>query len=77
MSDILAETFLLEEVEDARTQAPEQKLRLGADLFDYACAITLGGIRHQSPGITEEQALELLRSRLRLGEKLEKMEACL
>lgn len=53
-----------DEVEDARRMAPEDKLRAGAELFDYACAITLAGIRSQNPGLDEAGAEAVLRERL-------------
>ena len=53
-----------EEIEDARQLTVEQKLALGADLFDMACEVTLSGIRAQNPGISDEDALNELRRRL-------------
>ena len=53
-----------EEIEDARQMSVAQKLEAGGDLFDMACEVTLSGIRAQYPGISEERAIEILRSRL-------------
>jgi hypothetical protein len=61
--------FWRENVERARRMSPAQKLMDGADLFDYACSITLDGIRAQTPGISAEEALARLRERLRLAER--------
>lgn len=43
---------------------PAQRFIAGAELFDYACTITLAGIRRQNPTLTEEQAIQVLRERL-------------
>lgn len=48
----------------AREMTPEQKLLAGAELFDYACRITLAGIRSQNPEASEERVQEILRERL-------------
>jgi len=57
-----------EAVEDARRQNFAQKFRAGAELFDYACAISKAGIRWQNPGFNEEQVMVELRRRIHLGE---------
>jgi len=46
----LAEELYCERVVEARQMPPEEKLLAGEELFEYACAITLAGIRDQSPG---------------------------
>lgn len=69
----LIEALRREEVEDARRLSIERKLELGGELFDYACQITLGGIRMQNPGITTEKAYEILRGRLELGRRIEQL----
>ncbi len=58
----------------ARRESIEDKLLAGQELFEAACEITLAGIRHQNPGISEERAREILRNRLKLGRKLEAIE---
>ncbi len=60
-----------EELEDARRLTVAQKLALGGDLFDYACAITMSGIRNQTPGIRDDDALNELRRRLEMGRRRE------
>jgi hypothetical protein len=60
-----------EEIEDARRLSIAQKLALSGDLFDSACEVTLSGIRGENPGISREQALEILRQRLELARRLE------
>ena len=49
----------------------EEKLLAGARLFDMACRVTLDGIRHEHPDISEAEALDELRQRLRLARELE------
>ena len=67
----LIDDLYREEILRARAMSPGEKLFAGARLFDYACAITLAGIRHQHPGIDDREALEILRQRLALAERLE------
>jgi hypothetical protein len=60
-----------ERVKEAREMPAEEKLLAGEELFDYACAITLGGIRNQFPGAGEEECLRILQKRLALREQME------
>ena len=53
-----------EEIEQARSMTPSQKLRAGGNLFDDACRWTLAGIRRDRAGISNEDALSELRRRL-------------
>ena len=68
----LAEELYRERVVEARAMPPEEKLLAGEELFDYACAITLAGIRNQFPGASEEECLRILEERLELRERMEK-----
>jgi hypothetical protein len=68
----LAEDLYRERVVEARAMPPEEKLLAGEELFDYACAITIAGIRNQFPGVSEEESLQLLEKRLELRERMEK-----
>jgi hypothetical protein len=67
----LAKELYRERVIEARAMPPEEKLLAGEELFEYACAITLAGIRNQFPGVSEEEALRLLEARLELRERME------
>jgi hypothetical protein len=67
----LVDALYREKVLRARKMAPGEKLFAGAELFDMACAITLAGIRDQFPEADEQKALEILRERLKLVERLE------
>lgn len=60
-----------EALEDARRMTLDQKLRAGAELFDYACEITKGGIRMQNPTFTPEQVVEELRRRIAIRTRRE------
>jgi len=68
----LAEELYCERVVEARQMPPEEKLLAGEELFEYACAITLAGIRDQSPGLNEQECLQILEERLDLREQMEK-----
>ena len=68
----LAAEIYRERVVEARAMPPEEKLLAGEELFDYACAITLAGIRNQFPGASEEECLRILDERLELRERMEK-----
>ncbi len=48
----------------ARGMSPEEKFLAGPRLFDYACRITLDGIRNQFPGIDDRRANQILKQRL-------------
>jgi hypothetical protein len=67
----MIEELYREEVLEARGMAPEQKLLLGEELFDYACSITLAGIRNQFPEATDAEQRRILEGRLELQRKLE------
>ena len=56
----LAEEIYRERVVEARAMPPEEKLLAGEELFEYACAITLAGIRNQFPDASEEECLRIL-----------------
>jgi hypothetical protein len=53
-----------DDLEQARQMTGSQKLAAGAELFDYACSITLAGIKHQHPDWTRQEAWEELRRRV-------------
>ena len=67
-----AEELYCERVAEARQMPPEEKLLAGEELFDYACAITLAGIRDQFPGLGTEECLRILEERLALREGMER-----
>lgn len=68
----LAEELYCERVAEARQMPPEEKLLAGEELFEYACAITLAGIRDQFRDLNEEECLRILEERLDLRERMEK-----
>lgn len=63
-----------EEVLEARKMSGEDKFLLGEELFDYACSITLAGIRSQNPGFSEEDCQRELERRLQFGERMDNRE---
>ena len=67
----LVDELYREEILDARAMKPGDKIRLGQELFEAACRITLAGIRNQNPGASEERCLEILRQRLEFQRRLE------
>ena len=60
-----------EDIEQARRMTPAQRFWAGGELFDDACRWTLAGIRHQHPGISDDQALAELRRRLAIAQEME------
>jgi len=70
-TDELIDQMYRERVLWARAEPPEQKLLDGPRLFDYACRISMDGIRMQHPEADEEKVQRILRDRLALGRKLE------
>jgi len=68
----LAEELYRERVAEAREMPPEEKLLAGEELFDYACSITLAGIRDQFPALNDEACQRILEERLNLRERMEK-----
>jgi hypothetical protein len=70
----LIDAIYRDKVRAARTMTPDQKLFAGAELFGYACGITLAGIHYQFPDADEARAREILRGRLALRRRLERAE---
>ena len=68
----LAAELYRERVLEARAMPPEEKLLAGEELFDYACAIALAGIRNQFPGASEKECLRILEERLDMRERMER-----
>ena len=69
----LADAIYRDRVRRAREMSPNQKLVDGPELFDYACRITMAGIRHQFPDASEQRVLEILCERIELQRRLERM----
>ena len=67
----LADTLYWEKVERARSINPEDRMKAGPELFDYACSITLTALREQMPGASETELLAALRQRLAIKRQLE------
>jgi hypothetical protein len=67
----LIEQLYREEIEAAQKMTPQERFLAGARLFDYACSITMAGIRHEHPSADEREVLRILRERLDLARRLE------
>lgn len=67
----LIDSLYRDRVLRARATPPEDKLMDGARLFDWACSITIAGIREQFPDANETRVLQILRDRLALRRRLE------
>jgi hypothetical protein len=70
----LIDELYRERVLRARRTPPEEKFLAGEELFEYACSITLAGIKHQNPGFTEADCRRELERRLALRERMELQE---
>ena len=53
-----------EKVRWAAEMTPADRFIAGARLFDYACRITMAGIRNQNPNASPEEVLQILKDRL-------------
>ena len=67
----LIDALFWDKVDQARRMTPEEKFLAGARLFDYACSITVAGIRQQFPQADEREILRILRERLEIARRLE------
>lgn len=64
----LSDALGREAIGDARKLSFAQKFLAGAELFDYACEISMAGIRKQHPEFDRAQILAELRRRIALGQ---------
>ena len=67
----LVDELYRDRVRRARAMTAEEKFVAGPDLFEYACEITLAGIREQHPHSDETEVRRILADRLALRRKLE------
>ena len=67
----LADELYRERVLRARRTPPEERILDGPRLFDYACSITLAGLRAERPQASEAELRLALRRRLETARKLE------
>ncbi len=66
----LADEIYRERVLRARRTPPERRILQGPELFDYACSISLCGLRQEMPNATEAELRRGLRRRLAIGRLL-------
>jgi hypothetical protein len=57
--------------ERAMAMSPEEKFFAGGQLFEFACRVTMAGIRDQYPGVSEDEALKILRQRMEKSRQYE------
>jgi hypothetical protein len=55
-------------IRQARSMSMSEKFLAGAELFEYACRITLSGISHQHPHWSKSECRAELRRRLGIRE---------
>jgi hypothetical protein len=67
----LIDELYREEVLEARKMTPEEKFLAGEQLFEYACSITLAGIKSQNPEFTDEDCRRELERRLDMRERMD------
>ena len=67
----LADALYWEKIERARKVPPEERMKAGPELFDYACSITMNALREQMPDATEAQLLDKVRERIAIKRRLE------
>jgi hypothetical protein len=67
----LADAIYRERVLRARRTPSEERILDGPRLFDYACAITLSGLRHEMPNASDSELRVALRRRLELARRLD------
>lgn len=68
-----ADDLYREEVLEARAMAPDRKLVLGLELFERVRASMIAGIRLDHPEADDETVQRLLKERIELAERLEKL----
>jgi hypothetical protein len=67
----LADELYRERVLRARRVPPEERILQGPELFDYACSVSLAGLREEMPTATEAELRQGLRRRLAIGRLLQ------
>lgn len=70
----LADDIYRERVLRARRTPLEEKFLAGEELFEYACSITMAGIRNQNPSFSEADCRRELNRRLEWRERMERTE---
>ena len=67
--DSVSKSIRRERVARARRMTVDERVSEGGPLFDYACSITISGIKCQNPGISDADAMFELRRRFAIGER--------
>lgn len=67
----LVRSLYQDKIDAARGMSFAEKFMAGPELFDYACTISMVGIRMQHPDFDEAQVRGELRRRLEIGRRIE------
>jgi hypothetical protein len=67
----LADELYRERVLRARRTPAEERILDGPRLFDYACSITMAGLKMEFPDASNLELREALRRRLEIARRLE------
>jgi hypothetical protein len=67
----LIDELFRDKVRQARATSPVDRFLDGARLFDYACLVTLAGIRHLHPTAGEADVKKILCNRIEIARQLE------
>ena len=67
----LIDELYREEVLEAHRMSPEEKFLLGEEPFNFACSVTLAGIRSENPEFNDEACQRELERPLQLRESME------
>jgi hypothetical protein len=70
----LSDSIFWSKVRRAREMPPVEKLLAGPRLFDYACRIMRDGIRAHHPEADDAEVTRLLRERLALQRRLDRVQ---
>ncbi|MSR55281.1 MAG: hypothetical protein EXS09_18645 [Gemmataceae bacterium] len=69
----LSDAIYWEKVRRAREEPPIEKLLDGFRLHEYACRITLAGIKNQNPGVRDEDPMKILKDRIAMKRRWDKV----
>lgn len=69
----LIEVIFLEKVAQARRMSPEERLSAVGDLFETVCERLRAGIRWQFPDVDDQEVEAMLRERLEIARRLERL----
>jgi hypothetical protein len=68
--ELIADIYT-EKVRRARQTPPEEKLLVGAELYELARSFSMAGVSAENPGASEERLREAFQRRLRIARLLD------